>query len=41
MSDDEVIRIYDEAYARWKGLSYEIDELRQKYLMERLVLQGK
>lgn len=39
MSNEDVLMIYDQAFERWKGLPYEIDELRQVYLMKKLVLQ--
>jgi len=41
MSDEEVARIYSNALPRWKGLAYEVDELRRKYLTERIVRTGK
>ncbi len=41
MSDEDVAKVYSEALPKWKGLTHEIDELRRKYLMERLIQTGK
>jgi len=40
LSDEEVNEIYGKAVPKMKGLQYEIDELRRKYLMKQL-MQGK
>ncbi len=41
MSDEDVAKVYSEALPKWKGLTHEIDELRRKYLMERLIRTGQ
>ncbi len=41
MTDAEVAEVYTKALPRWKGLSHEVDELRRKYLSERLTTTGK
>ncbi len=41
MSDADVAKVYANALPRWKGLAHEVDELRRKYLTERLIRTGK
>ena len=41
MTDAEVAEVYTKALPRWKGLTHEVDELRRKYLSERITNFGK
>ena len=41
MTDAEVAEVYTKALPRWKGLTHEVDELRRKYLSERITTFGK
>jgi len=40
MSDEDVAKIHSNALPRWKGLAHEVDELRRKYLTDRIVRTG-
>ena len=41
MGEAEVAKVYTEALPRWKGLPHEVDELRRKYLSERITTAGR
>ncbi len=41
MTDAAVKKVYSEALPRWKALAHEVDELRRKYLAERLIRTGR
>ena len=41
MTDAEVAEVYTKALPRMKGLTHEVDELRRKYLSERITATGK
>ena len=41
MTDAEVAEVYNKALPRWKGLTHEVDQLRRKYLQDRLIRTGK
>ena len=41
MSAEDVARVYSEALPRWKGLAHEVDDLRRRYLNERIVTLGR
>ncbi len=39
--DPELIDKIYQAAMKWTGLSYEVDEFRRRYLLDRLIEQGK
>ena len=41
MTDAQIADVYSKALPRMKGLKHEIDELRRKYLSERITLMGE